>query len=118
MDSYSPSGDTRLLVETRPLVSSAVCTVVVTLAGELDVISGPEIQRAIDDVLDRHHPDRVCLDMQQVTFLDSAGIRALLICRQRTLRRQCELQISRAHENVRQVLAITSLLDVFHLQNG
>ncbi|WP_433792640.1 STAS domain-containing protein [Actinoplanes sp. CA-252034] len=118
MTSYLPSNAPRLSVEARTLASPTSGAVVVSLAGEVDRVSGPEVQRVIEDALERHRPQRICLDMQQVTFLDSSGIRTLLICRRHALRRRCKLEISRAHDNVRQVLSITALLKVFHLEDG
>jgi stage II sporulation protein AA (anti-sigma F factor antagonist) len=114
MASYAPL-DHALLVETHPVTPAEAVTV--RMSGELDRENGRQVQGVIDDVLDRQQPQRVCMDMQQVTFLDAAGIRALLICRKRAAQQQCELKISRAHHLVRQVLTITLLLEVFHLQD-
>jgi anti-anti-sigma factor len=74
-----------------------------------------EVQRVVVDLIQRHRPKRVILDLGRVTFLDSAGIRALLTCRRLAVRHGSELESGRAHDNVRQVLTITSLLDVFNL---
>ena len=75
MTLFLPSDRIQLLVEARTFASPAAGAVVLTLAGEVDRVSGPEVQRVIEDALEQHQPQRICLDMQQVTFLDSSGIR-------------------------------------------
>ncbi|MCU7727087.1 STAS domain-containing protein [Actinoplanes sp. KI2] len=87
----------------------------ITIAGEIDMDTGRRLQRAITDALDHHRPQRLSLDMGQATFLSSAGIWALLDCHRHAEQLGCALEISKAHDNVRQVLAISGLLDIFHL---
>jgi anti-anti-sigma factor len=112
MFSHSPLGGPELLIEVD-LPDSPAATAVVTMTGEIDADNCAEVQRAVTDVLDRVQAAQVILDMGQVTFLGSAGIRALLSCRRAALHRGTGLKIGRAHQNVSQVLAITGLLDAF-----
>ncbi|MEV5411390.1 STAS domain-containing protein [Thermopolyspora sp. NPDC052614] len=46
--------------------------------GDLDVVGGMRLRRSILDAIDRYHPVHLDLDLAYVTFLDCAGIRALL----------------------------------------
>ncbi|GAB1646728.1 hypothetical protein KRMM14A1259_71510 [Krasilnikovia sp. MM14-A1259] len=107
----------QLLVEVH-LPTPPATNVVVSLAGELDWETGTEVHRVVVEVLDRHDPERISLDMDRVTFLSSSGITALLRCRRRVQERGAVLEISNAHDIVRQVLAITGLLDVFHVRDA
>ena len=109
-----PDDRPQLLVEAR-LPEQPAAAVVVTMAGEIDRDTCAEVQRVVVDILHRARPERVSLDMRQVTFMDAAGIRALLTCRRHALQLSSVVEISRAHDNVRQVLAMTSLLDMFNL---
>ncbi|MEU4564444.1 STAS domain-containing protein [Actinoplanes sp. NPDC023936] len=105
---------TPLTVEVRSSTSSPR-TVVVSAAGEIDRDSCERLRRAVGDALHRDQPRLISLDLGAVTFLDSAGIRALLNCRRDAGDFGCELEIGRAHDHVYQVLAITGLVDVFAL---
>lgn len=89
--------------------------VVVTFAGEIDRTTCADVQWKIGEVLDRLTPQRISLDLSDVTFLDSGGIRVLVEALEETRRRGGDLDIRRAHRHVYQVLDITGLLGVFHL---
>lgn len=86
-----------------------------TLVGELD---GAEIARLHDmaaAALSDGVPRLVAIDAGDLSFVDSAGIRALLTVRESVLAAGAELRLDRAHEAVHQVLRITGLLDLFGL---
>jgi anti-anti-sigma factor len=88
---------------------------VVVLAGEIDRLTSTDVQRAISGILNDNEAGRISLDMERVTFLDSSGIRALLTCHRQAAEQGALLRISRAHDIVYQVLAITDLLEPFTL---
>ncbi len=46
--------------------------------GDLDVVGGMRLRRSMHDTIDRYHPIHLDLDLAYVTFLDCAGVRALL----------------------------------------
>ena len=50
---------------------------VMRLSGELDLCSAPQLRQALDDAAART-PARVVLDLGGLTFIDAAGIRAIL----------------------------------------
>lgn len=50
---------------------------VMRLSGELDLCSASEVRQAFDEAAART-PTRVLLDLEGVTFIDAAGIRAIL----------------------------------------
>jgi anti-anti-sigma factor len=87
-----------------------------TVSGELDAVNADELRSAVADVLRRHRPERVDIDMHGVTFLDSAGIRALLLCQAEAQRVDCRITLSRPRPGVYRVLEVTGLLDHFGLQ--
>ncbi|MCU7723859.1 STAS domain-containing protein [Actinoplanes sp. KI2] len=88
---------------------------VIRIAGEIDMDTSDQVQRVVADAVDRHRPRRVSLEMGGVTFVDSSGTRALVACHEHAARLGAALEISQAHPYLRQVLAITDLLGMFHL---
>ena len=83
---------------------------VLAVAGEIDLVTAPGLADAVEEQLGR---GPVLLDLAEVVFLDSSGVRAL----DRILRlaevHGRELAIRRAlRPNVEQVLTMTGLLDV------
>ena len=94
------------LVVTRFDSSTAAC---LSAAGEIDLASAPilasHLQRAIDD-----GDGVVAVDLGDVTFIDSSGVNALVTAH---LAAPTRLRLTRLHPNVRRVLEIADLLDVF-----
>jgi anti-anti-sigma factor len=87
----------------------------VTVAGEVDMLSAPALHAAVVDVLRRQCPGRLEIDLRGVSFLDSAGIRTLLICQDDAQRVGCPLALIDPHPKVSRVLKIAGLHDHFNL---
>jgi anti-anti-sigma factor len=85
--------------------------VVVSLEGELDCSNTDELTHLLLGVLgDR--PRRVVVDLANVTFMDSSGLRCLLEAAEHAARRDGELVLERASGIVRRVLALTGTEEV------
>ena len=95
--------------------SSDTRSLTLIVSGELDVISAPDLQKAVADALRRHAPEGIAIDLHSVSFLDSAGIKALLLCHADAERRGCRLTLARPRPTVSSVLEMTALLDHFGL---
>jgi anti-sigma B factor antagonist len=52
--------------------------------GELDGYREADLREAVDDLLADKRPQRLVLDLCGLQFLDSSGLRALLMCRDRS----------------------------------
>lgn len=50
----------------------------IVCAGELDIATAPEVEKAVDNVLGTEPPAKLSLDWSGLTFMDSTGIRLLL----------------------------------------
>ncbi|MBV9943540.1 MAG: STAS domain-containing protein [Solirubrobacterales bacterium] len=50
---------------------------VMRASGELDLCSAPQLRQALDEAADRM-PSGVILDLELISFIDAAGIRAVL----------------------------------------
>jgi anti-anti-sigma factor len=53
-------------------------SVVVSVRGEIDISSSPALSRRLE-ALDGEAPFRVVVDLSRLTFIDSSGIRALIL---------------------------------------
>jgi anti-anti-sigma factor len=83
----------------------------VVLAGELDALGAAELSEVVVDVLRRHRPDHIEINLRAVPFLDSAGIGTLLSCRCAAQLLDCVLTVTDPHPLAHRVLRITGLLD-------
>ncbi|WP_433788458.1 STAS domain-containing protein [Actinoplanes sp. CA-252034] len=83
----------------------------VALIGEFDYDETRQVTEAVSGVVDRCVPTHVTLDATKLTFLDSAGIRALLECRALTDKVGAGLSVEGVTPIVFQVLRVTELVD-------
>ncbi|MGJ5749013.1 anti-sigma B factor antagonist [Streptomyces puniciscabiei] len=87
---------------------------VVSLHGEIDVLTVPALSRRLDALTTCPQPDLV-LDLRPVTFIDCAGLGALRRARNRTLARQGRLRLITESAGFRRILRVTGLGDVFEV---
>lgn len=85
---------------------------VVQVAGELEMINGQALQVRVDSVL-RTGVRRLVLDLSEVPFCDSAGVAALVLALRRAREAGATLYLDQPCENVRRVLRITGVIDLF-----
>jgi anti-anti-sigma factor len=98
----SPPPDELLRVD----VSAADDRVVISLDGELDCASAPQLQEAVDTVL-RRRPDRVVVAADGLSFVDVAGLRPLLALREGMGEGRVQLRNAR-----RPIVRVLRLLDL------
>lgn len=82
--------------------------VVLTLAGELDMASADRLQQAIDDEGLRAETS-VVLDLQQLQFIDSTGLRVMLRALERCRARGQDFAITPGSPQVQRLLSITGV---------
>jgi anti-anti-sigma factor len=85
----------------------------IALTGELDQVSASRLRDAVVKVLRDQRPGHVELDLTGVSYLDSGGILALLVCRADGEQLSCRVTLANPQPHVRRVLEIAGLLNVF-----
>jgi anti-anti-sigma factor len=84
----------------------------VTAAGELDMATEPALVRAVVRAVDRHHPQRLRLDLAGLQFIDARGIGALITCRQAADAAGAAFVIFPAGKRVHDILWLTGLQEL------
>lgn len=80
------------------------------VAGELDPFTVPEFERALMGMIKvTPPPGQVILDLSGVRFLDSSGLRVILVAREALVQRDAQLVLRAPSEAVRRLLEITAL---------
>jgi len=78
------------------------------LSGELDVVSAPELEQCLNELL--ADPDaHVTLDLGELAFVDSAGVSVLIKAKQDAESSGRTLVLGRATEQVHRVFALVGL---------
>ena len=80
-------GDSRVVAESVDGFLLAVRTsgdeTVVTVSGELDMATAPELSAALAQLFASSPPKRLVIDAHQMTFVDSTGLSALILGQKR-----------------------------------
>jgi anti-sigma B factor antagonist len=81
-------------------------TLVVVPSGELDLSTAPQLARTIQAEDDY---DLLVLDLRELEFMDSSGVRLLVAEQERAAQQRHELRIVRGSAEVERVLRVTRL---------
>jgi anti-anti-sigma factor len=81
----------------------------IRLAGHLVLISVPDLESVVTELAPG--AEAVLLDLSEVAFMDSSGMRAILVCRELCERNGTEFALAGVAEQPRKVFEISGLLD-------
>ena len=89
-------------------VSSEGERVVLRLDGELDLASVPTLEHAVEDVT-LEHAAEIVFDLRGLEFIDSTGLRAILLQEERSTERGQAFALVRGPEQVQRLMNMTHL---------
>jgi anti-sigma B factor antagonist len=80
----------------------------VALSGELDISTAQQLE---DDLrrVEAERPELIVLDLRELAFMDSTGLRLLILADQRAKEEGRRLAIGRGNEMIQRVLHLTRL---------
>jgi anti-sigma B factor antagonist len=84
--------------------------VVVVLSGELDMASAPRLQSAVEGDQLLAEPT-VVLDLEGLSFVDSTGLRIILLARERCREREQAFAVTRGSQQVQRLLSVTGVAE-------
>ncbi len=96
-------------------VSTIATTARVTAAGEIDSSSSPELRAQLDALLDAGVHE-LTIDLDRVTFLDSAGLCVLAAAHRRAVADGVRLRVLASRRAVIRPLQITGLYDLIGVE--
>lgn len=92
--------------------------VTVVVAGELDHCTASQIRRQLDDILEDPGITHLCLDLENLTFMDSSGI-GVLLGRLRTLQqRGGTLSVKNMQPPIEKLFRLTGLQRVINVEKS
>jgi anti-sigma B factor antagonist len=80
--------------------------VVLSLHGELDLASAPLLQDELDSA-ETDDPTLMVLDLDDLEFIDSTGLRVILAAHERSQERGQMLALTRGSQQVQRLMSIT-----------
>jgi anti-anti-sigma factor len=84
---------------------------VVALTGELDVAGSSLLEHEIDRISADHSPSALVLDLSELDFMDSTGLRLVVMADQRSREDGRRFALVRGKEDVQRVFEITRMTD-------
>ena len=97
------------------LAVRGAASLVVYVAGELDMLTGPPLQDHLGELL-ATRPDRLIIDLGQVSFMGSTGLSVLICIRQNAIAMGTTLQLSGTSARAISVpLEVTGLNHLFEI---
>lgn len=90
-------------------------TQVIALSGMLDSSSAPEFQAAADKVLETAEP-KVVLDLSNLTYTSSQGLRIILTLQKSVVAKGGELVIKNVQAAVKEVFDMTGFSSILNIQ--
>ena len=108
--SLRPRGPIQLTVTTAQEAGATILTV----TGELDVLTATRLSVPLDDVIRRNEGD-VVIDLSDAGFIDSLGLRTLLNVQRRLSRRSRSLTVVCGKGPVRHAIELARLAGVLDL---
>lgn len=93
------------------IVTSSNEITVIEIVGELDSSTAYNVQSQILPVAEQSR--KILLDMSDVTYMSSAGLRILLTVYRSIQERHGEIVLVGLNEDIKDIMAITGFLDFF-----
>ncbi|HET7516251.1 MAG TPA: STAS domain-containing protein [Actinomycetes bacterium] len=87
------------------------------IAGEIDLATCPHLQAIVVDLVDRGC-HQLIVDLERVSFLDCAGIGALVDARRRVQEHGGSVRLARPGPLVWRVLTLTGMTEVFPIDTS
>jgi anti-anti-sigma factor len=109
-----------VIVVERPELSIAVRRTtdeaVLSLAGEIDMLTATRLSSVVTEVL-TDPPARIVLDLEGVTFCDSQGLGTLVVLSRKCSHAQSVMMLTNVGEFLMRVLDITGLRSALMVRN-
>ena len=88
---------------------------VVSVRGEIDLFTAPELKSALSEAMESGH-DRIVVDLTDTTFLDSTALGVLIGAVKRLRSRDGRLTIVNVDDNIAKTFEITGLDQIFTIK--
>ena len=87
---------------------------VLPLKGEIDLHVSPSVTASLNELIDKK-PERLVVDLSEVTYIDSAGLAALIQAMQKVEGYGGKFRLAGLQETVRSIFEISRLDQVFQI---
>jgi anti-sigma B factor antagonist len=100
-----------------PTIRKEGDAIVLSLRGEIDLHNSPEVRTVLLDLLSKHKPKRLVLNLADVPYMDSSAIAVLVEGMQKLRKDGGKIYLTNLQPRVRGLLEIARLDTIFVLVN-
>jgi len=86
----------------------------VQLEGRMDTTTAPEAEKKLAEIMES--ADKLVLDMKELAYISSAGLRVLLGAQKKMTARKGEMILKNVSEMVLEVLEVTGFTDILTIE--
>lgn len=109
---FNPQGGNMLTMVKHITAGPGDVVTTLPLKGRVDAVTAPQLSREVQAEIGRG-ARRILLDLGEVAFLSSSGLRALLLIRKELMTLGGELRLAGLQPQVREVFELTGFTQVF-----
>ena len=90
---------------------------IVDVNGEMDLYNSYKLKELVMKMLEKN-VKKFVINLEQVDYIDSSGIGALIFICSTIKKMNLKLSISNVHGSVKKVIELTKLMGYFHISNS
>ena len=87
--------------------------VILTVSGRLDTTTAPELEAALDEVLE--NTKELIFNLENLEYISSAGLRVILKA-QKSMNTKGSMKLTGVNDSIMEVFDITGLLDILTIE--
>lgn len=99
-------------------IQDGVDKTTIRLTGDLTIIDGREVEKAIIDRIASSNGKKVVLDLSGVRYVDSLGVASLVNALKESRQKKVDFVLTGVHGKVKEVLDLTRLAHVFPISES
>ena len=109
--------DLRTTSDLLPSARKEGDAVIVAVRGEIDLQNSPELRTELLDIMAKHTPQRVVINLDQVPYMDSSAIAVLVELLQKVRKTGGKIFLTNLQPRVKGLLEIARLGSIFSIVN-
>jgi anti-sigma B factor antagonist len=90
---------------------------VISVSGDVDLATAPSVEREMAELMAEVGVEEVVIDLSRVGFLDSAGVRVLVLAKRAAAARDLPLRVQSPSSQCRRILEVAGLTELFGLDD-
>ena len=97
--------------------SQSESVLLIRVAGRMDSVTSPEFERRVSELTGPHTP-RVALDLAELEYISSMGLRSLLVFARQVKTAGGELRLDNVEGRIREVFHISGFLQILPIHSS